>query len=268
MVNALKKNFLPLLAGTYGTSTKRSTQRRHQPNEEKSALEAERVWALGALRSSRSKKKLAAEKWRETHFVRNKSKEKWIEDYLENETTGSGKRVEDAEAAVQQVQEEMNHAEITGLTNEEPEKTFKEMIVAIGDSLSDLAKSDDVEDEEHEDDETGQGKLSDDDEPGWVMGTITNTFQQRMERFRQNQIKLDELTQPGWEDAADYFHERDMKYGTSELIVPAEFKRKGIITLRHLHRQHLESLWSILRLSPEDRKCSQERLDQEVVIWG
>jgi len=45
--------------------------------------------------------------------------------------------------------------------------------------------------------------------------------QQRMERFRQKQMKLDELTQPGWEDAADYFRERDEKYSTTELRVPA-----------------------------------------------
>jgi len=61
-----------------------------------------------------------------------------------------------------------------GLTKGEPEKTFQEMMVAIGDSLSDLASSDDGEDEEDEDDEeTEQGQLSEDDEPGWVMGTIT-----------------------------------------------------------------------------------------------
>jgi hypothetical protein len=42
-----------------------------------------------------------------------------------------------------------------------------------------------------------------------------------MERFRQKQMKLDELTQPGWEDAADYFHDRDKKYGTTEFRVPA-----------------------------------------------
>ena len=84
------------------------------------------------------------------------------------------------------------------------------MLVAIGDSLSDLASSDDGEDGEDDDDEeTEQGKLSEDDEPGWVMGTITKTVQQRMERFRQKPMKLDELTQPGWEDAADYFRERD-----------------------------------------------------------
>jgi len=96
------------------------------------------------------------------------------------------------------------------------------MLVAIGDSLSDLASSDDGEDGEDEDDEeTEQGKLSDDDEPDWVMGTINKTVQQRMESFRQTQMKLDELTQPGWEDAADYFREQDNKYGTSELRVPA-----------------------------------------------
>jgi len=104
----------------------------------------------------------------------------------------------------------------------EPEKTFEEILVAIGDSLSDLASSDDGEDREDEDDEESeQGKLNDDDEPGWVMGTITKTVQQRMESFRQKQMKLNELTQPGWADAADYFCEQDKQYGTSELRVPA-----------------------------------------------
>jgi hypothetical protein len=96
------------------------------------------------------------------------------------------------------------------------------MLVAIGDSLSDLASSDDGEDEEDEDDdETEQGMPSEDDEPGWVMGTITKTVQQRMERYRHKQMKLHELSQPGWEDVADYSHEQDEKYGTSELRVPA-----------------------------------------------
>ena len=63
--------------------------------------------------------------------------------------------------------------------------------------------------------------MSEDDEPGWVMGTITKTVQQRMERFRQKQMKLDELTQLGWGDAADYFRGRDEKHGTTELRVPA-----------------------------------------------
>ena len=72
----------------------------------------------------------------------------------------------------------MTHAELAGLTSRKPEKTFEEMLIAIGDSLSDLACSDDGEDGEDEDDEeTVMGKLSEDDEPGWVMGTITQTVQ-------------------------------------------------------------------------------------------
>jgi hypothetical protein len=102
------------------------------------------------------------------------------------------------------------------------------MLVAIRDSLSDIASSDNGEDGEDEDDEeTEQGKLSEDDEPGWVMGTITKTVQQHMERFRQKQMKLDKLAQPGWEDAADYIRERDKKYGTSELRVLAVVQPHG-----------------------------------------
>jgi len=62
MVNAPKLNFSPLLAGRYGKSKMLSTQQRHHAKEGKSGLEAEKVRALGALRSLRSKKKLAAEK--------------------------------------------------------------------------------------------------------------------------------------------------------------------------------------------------------------
>jgi hypothetical protein len=141
------------------------------------------------------------------HFLSNEEREKWIEDYDERETAGAKKRVEDAEAAVQQEQDDMVHTEIAGLTSREPEKTFEELMAAIGDSLSDLASSDDREDGEDEDEETEQGKLSEDDEPGWVRGTITKTVQQRMERFWRKQIKLDELTDPEWEDSADYFRE-------------------------------------------------------------
>ena len=58
------------------------------------------------------------------------------------------------------------------------------MVVAIGDSLSHLASSDDVKDGDDEvDEETEQGKQSDDDEPSWVIGTITTMVQPRMERI-------------------------------------------------------------------------------------
>ena len=142
------------------------------------------------------------------HLLSNEQKGNWIEDFFDRETAGARKRVEDAEAAVQQEQQDMTHAELTGLTSRKPETTFEEMLVAIGYCLTDLASSDHGEDGEDEDDEeTEKAKLSKDDEPGWVMGTITKTVQQRVERFRQKQMKFIESTHPGWEDAADYFRQ-------------------------------------------------------------
>ena len=94
------------------------------------------------------------------------------------------------------------------------------MFTAIWDSLSDLASSENEEDGEDKDDDeadTELGKLSEDDESGWVMGTISKTLQHRMERVRQMQMKLDELSQPVWGDVADYFRERGIMYGTTEL---------------------------------------------------
>jgi len=221
LVNALKKNFSPLLAGRNGKLTQRSTQQRHQANEGKSGFEVQVVRAIGALRSLRSKKWLVAENRRETHFLSNEEKETWIEDFVERETTGARKRVEDAEAAVQQEQDDIRNNELAGLTSRKPEKTFEEMLITIGDSLNELASSNDAEDGEDEDDEeTEKGKLSEDDEPGRLMGTITKTVQQRMKRFQLTQMRFDELTQPRWEKAADYFRARDKKYGTSELRVP------------------------------------------------
>jgi len=100
----------------------------------------------------------------------------------------------------------MTRAEIARLTFREPEKTFEPMPVTMRDSLSDLASSNEGEDwEDDDDEETEQGKMSKDDEPGWVMGTITKMVPQHKENFRQNCMKLDELTQLGWVDTANYF---------------------------------------------------------------
>jgi len=96
--------------------------------------------------------------------------------------------------------------------NTEPEETLHGMKFAIRDSWSDLVSSDDGEDEEdNDDDPTEQGKLSEDDEPGWVMGTISTMVLQCMERFRQKQMKFEVLTILGWEDVADNFRERDQQ---------------------------------------------------------
>jgi hypothetical protein len=143
---------------------------------------------LGALRSLRCKKKLAAEKRRETHFLSNEEREKWIEAYVERETAVARKRVQDANTAMMQEQEHMENVEKGRSTTTKRERTLEEMLNAIGDNLSDLASSDDEEDGEDEDDDqedTGHGKLSEDDEPSWVIGTISKTVQHSMESFRQ-----------------------------------------------------------------------------------
>jgi len=59
----------------------------------------------------RYKKKLAAAKCQETHFSSNQEKEQWIEDYLEREIAVARKQVEDAEAAIKQVQDDMRNPE-------------------------------------------------------------------------------------------------------------------------------------------------------------
>jgi hypothetical protein len=180
------------------------------------------------LRSLRYKTRLAAEKRPETHILNNQDKEKWIEDYVERETAVARKRVLDAETATMQELKDMITAESAGGTARKPETSLEQMFNAVGDSLSDLANSDDEkdgEDEEDEEEDTELGKLSD-DEPGWVMGTISKPVQHCKESFRQNQMRLDELMQPGWGDAANYFGERDMKYRTAELKVPAVDNRQ------------------------------------------
>jgi len=121
-------------------------------------------------------------------------------------------QVTDAEAAGQHEQEDMKYAELAGLKTRETEKSFDEMMVAMGDSLSDLASSNDGEDgEDQDDEESEQGKMSEDDEPSRVTDTITNKVQQHVERFWQKQIKLDNVTQPGWEEEVNYVREREKK---------------------------------------------------------
>jgi len=76
----------------------------------------------------------------------------------------------------------MTHAEMVGLTTTESEQTLVDMLVVIGYSLSDFASSDNGEDGEDKDvKETDQGKISNDDEPGWAVRTITKAVQQHME---------------------------------------------------------------------------------------
>jgi hypothetical protein len=68
------------------------------------------------------------------------------------------------------------------------ETMFQKTLNAIGDSLSNFASSKDDqngEDEENDEEDPELSMLSDDDEPGLVMGTISKTVQHPMENFRQ-----------------------------------------------------------------------------------
>jgi hypothetical protein len=103
---------------------------------------------------------------------------------------------------------DMTTAESGGPTTRKPETSFEEMLNAIRQSPSDFGSSGDVqhgEDEEDDEEDTRLGKLSDDDKSGWVMGTISKTVQYHMESICQKQMRLHELTQPGWGDVANYF---------------------------------------------------------------
>ena len=116
---------------------------------------------------------------------------------MDRETAVARKRVQDAETVIMQEQEHMRNIEKARSTTTKPDTALQEMLNAIADSLSDLASSEDEEDGEDEDndeEDTGHGKLSEDDEPGWVMGTISKTVQHRIQRFRQKQMRLDRLT--------------------------------------------------------------------------
>jgi len=90
--------------------------------------------------------------------------------------------------------------------------------------VSDLPSSENEEDGEDKDDDeehTGHGKMSDHDEPGWVMGTICKTVHHRTESFQQMHMRRDFQTLPGWVNGANYIRQRDMKYEMTELKVPA-----------------------------------------------
>jgi hypothetical protein len=138
-------------------------------------------------------------------------------------------------------------------TTTTPARTFQEMLNAIGESVSDLATSqyeEDGEDEDDDEEDTGYGKLSKDDNPGWVMGTIAKTVQHRILSFWQKQMRTDELTQPGWGDAADYFCERGMKYGTTQLKVLAGRKHPTDLTAATRSPTTFGELMQALEITP------------------
>jgi len=129
--------------------------------------------------------------------------ERLIKDYVDRETAVQNMQVELAVTAIMQGQEDMRNAEKLGLETRKHKKAFREVFNAMGDSISDLESSDNEEGgegKEDDDEDTELGKMSEYDEPSWVMGTISQTRQKDRESIRLTQMTLDEWTQLGWED--------------------------------------------------------------------
>jgi len=125
---------------------------------------------------------------------------------VERETVVARKRVQDAEMVIMQDLQDTTTAENAGVSSRKPDTMMEAILDAIGDHLSDLASCDDEqsgEDEEDDEEDTELGKLSDDDETGWVMDSITKTVQRHMDSFRQKQMTRDELTHQRCGDAAN-----------------------------------------------------------------
>jgi len=161
------------------------------------------------------------------YFSSHQEKERQINDYMDREIAGARKRDGDAETALMQEQGDMRNAENVQSTTSMPENILEEMLNTVRDSLSDVASSDDKEageDEENDKEDTELGKVSEDNKPGWVMGTICKMVQQNMESFRQKRIRRDKLPQPERGVTADYILERDMKDGMAKWMVLAVVK--------------------------------------------
>jgi hypothetical protein len=108
--------------------------------------------------------------------------------------------------------------------------TFRGIFNAIGVSLSNFACSDDEEngdDEEHCEEDTELGMLSEDDEPHWVMGTIGKFVQKSIVAFRQKQMKLNTFVQLEGGHGVDFVHDRDVKDWIVQIKIPAVDKPRS-----------------------------------------
>jgi hypothetical protein len=196
MVGAAKGNSSPILVSKYRKLTKQSTRQHLQVDEGKSGFAADRVWPLGALHSINFQMQLATGKRWETNWLSNQEKEKWIENFADRETGVARNWVQHAETGIMQKQEDMRNAKTTESRSRKSVNTLGVMLYAIWDSLSNLASAnndEDGEDEEGDEKESQRGKMSEDDIPDWVIGTISKTVVQNLKRYWQKQIRLNEL---------------------------------------------------------------------------
>jgi len=96
--------------------------------------------------------------------------------FVDRETTTARKRVEEVATAIKQEPEAVKTAAIVELTTTMTEETFGEILNAMVDSLSNIARSldvEDVKDKGGEEEHTERGMLCEDDNPVWVIDTIS-----------------------------------------------------------------------------------------------
>jgi hypothetical protein len=116
---------------------------------------------------------------------------------VERETAVARKPVQDTQTAIVQELEDMTPADSAGATSRKAERNVDERLNAIGETLNDLAISNDQQEVENENDEqedTELGKLSH-DEPGWVIHRFSKEVDHRMQSIWQKEVRFDELTQ-------------------------------------------------------------------------
>jgi len=89
--------------------------------------------------------------------------------------------LEDTDIAIKQLQGNMRNSHGVGLETRKPDYTLEEMHITTGDSLRYLASYEEVKDGDNPGDDeqdTELSKLNQYDEPGRVMGTISQMVQQ------------------------------------------------------------------------------------------
>jgi hypothetical protein len=154
------------------------------------------------------KKNLAAERRQETNILNNIENGKWIENYVVIATTVATLKVEETETTIKYRKTDMQRSQGRRLSSREPGEMFEMILDAIGYRLSDLPCSD-HDDHGEDNEDTEQGTLCNDDKRGWVLRTMLKMVHLRRERFRQKQMKLEDLPRPGSGDEASHFRDTD-----------------------------------------------------------
>jgi hypothetical protein len=153
-------------------------------------------------------------------FMSKEGKEKSIVGFVKSETAAAGKRVAETEAAVERERISVLKRAAAGTTK----MTFEEMLEAIGDSVDNVATSDEEdndEDNEEDGEDNNDAKLGNGNEPEWVVDTINQSVPAQLDLLLTKEMNFVELTTLGSADAENDFRTCDRKYITTKLKIQA-----------------------------------------------